>query len=183
MGPRSRATLTVIVSLFLNLSCGGWTSVQAQTPTITLYVTRRQVPNANPTTRTIYPDGYYSLPTSVGPPRGTPQVIIGDSEVRAARDLTSPIIGALRLYRSPGFVTTSSNRTYSFGLLDFFNEDTISISGVINAAVPAGALNELAVVGGTGKYRNANGYYQFTTLPESNAATGVFVFQGNIYIS
>ncbi|KAL2653367.1 hypothetical protein R1flu_021495 [Riccia fluitans] len=90
MGPRSRATLTVIVSLFLNLSCGGWTSVEAQTPTITLYTTRRQVPNANPTARTIYPDGYYSLSPTVGPPRGTPQVIIGDNEVRAARDLTSP---------------------------------------------------------------------------------------------
>ncbi|KAL2631499.1 hypothetical protein R1flu_016185 [Riccia fluitans] len=183
MGPRSRATLTVIVGLFLNLSCGGWTSVEAQTPTTTIFITRRQVPNANPTARTIYPDGYYYLSPTVGPPRGTPQVIIGDSEVRAARDSTSPIIGALRLYRSPGFATTSSNRAYAFGLIDFFNEDTISVSGVINAAVPVGAFNELAVIGGTGKYRNANGYFQFTSLPETNSATGLFVFQVNIYIS
>ncbi|KAL2632390.1 hypothetical protein R1flu_017076 [Riccia fluitans] len=183
MGPRSRATLTVIVSLFLSLSCGGWTSVEALTPTITLYTVRRQVPNLTPTARTIYPDGYFFLPPTVGPPRGIPQVIIGDNEVRAARDLTSPIIGALRLYRSPGFATTSSDRTYAFGLIDFFNEDTISISGVINASVPVGAFNELAVVGGTGKYRNANGYYQVATLPESNSATGVIVFQVNIYIS
>nr|CAN80344.1 hypothetical protein VITISV_003132 [Vitis vinifera] len=100
---------------------------------------------------------------------GTITVI--DDELTEGHEIGSSVVG-----RAQGFYLASSldgsSQTMAFTALfhegDHHEEDTLSFFGVHRTAAPE---SQIAIVGGTGKYENANGYASIQTLHPTDQHT------------
>ncbi|XP_050386411.1 dirigent protein 24-like [Argentina anserina] len=112
-------------------------------------------------------------------------ITVIDDELTEGHELGSPVLG-----KAQGFYLASSldgnSHTMAFTVLMHGAhdvEDTISLFGVHRTAAP---VSHIAVIGGTGKYENANGYAAIESLVQEDQHTtdGVdTIMQISVYLS
>lgn len=94
---------------------------------------------------------------------GTITVI--DDELTEGHELGASVIGKAQGFHLASSLDGSSQTMAFSAMFDDHEEDTINFFGVHRTAAPE---SQIAIVGGTGKYENAQGYATLETLQLSN---------------
>ncbi|XP_031485289.1 pterocarpan synthase 1-like [Nymphaea colorata] len=173
------------LAILLTVSCAAKTSNHRIIPSPAIRLQKQRtthihfffhdiVTGRNPTVATIVQSPLNNLATGFG------EVNMIDDPLTEGRELTSKLIGrAQGFYASAALQNVSLLMVQTYVFLEgAYNGSTLSVLGRNSASVP---IRELAVVGGTGYFRMAQGYTQ-ARIHRLNATTGDAVVEYDVYV-